>query len=395
VNSERIILYLLAFAQFIHIVDFMILMPLGDVLMIAFDINPMQFSGLVASYSLSAGVSSFLAATFLDRYDRRKALLLTLVLFAIGTLLCSASYTYEMLLFSRIWTGTFGGLIGGIVIAILSDLIPFERRGAAMGIISMAFAFASVLGVPLSLLFADYFGWQAPFRFIFVITLPGIYGFWKILPPMVGHLEAGKRFQPIKELKTLVADANSRRALMLAYFMVLGHFLVIPFITPYLTRNIGVLQTDIKFIYLIGGAATLITAPLIGKWSDRVGHFKMYSVVLLLSLIPIVLITHVQQASMLGVYLITVMFFMFASGRMIPAQTMMTGAVAAKNRGGFMSLRSALLEFGGGTATLIGGWIISEAPNGNIMNYQTVGILSVIIGLSTILIAKGITMKDA
>jgi MFS transporter, DHA1 family, inner membrane transport protein len=394
VSSERIILYLLAFAQFIHIVDFMILMPLGDVLMTDFSINPMQFSGLVASYSLSAGVSGFLAATFLDRFDRRKALLTTMVFFAVGTFFCSVSVNYEWLLFSRIWTGTFGGLIGGIVIAILSDLIPFERRGAAMGIISMAFAFASVIGVPLSLLIADYLGWQAPFRFIFLISLPAIYGFWKYLPPMVGHLRAQQSFRPLEELKSLVADVNSRRALMLAYFMVLGHFLVIPFITPYLTRNIGVLQTDIKFIYLIGGGATLITAPLIGKWSDRVGHFKMYAVVLILSLIPIVLVTHVQHASMLGVYLITVMFFMFASGRMIPAQTMMTAAIAAKNRGGFMSLRSALLEFGGGTASLVGGWLITESADGKIMNYPYVGYLSVAIGLSTIFIAKGIVVKD-
>lgn len=389
-NSERIILYLLAFVQFLHIVDFMLLMPLGDVLMKEFDINPAQFSALVASYSISAGVSSFLAATFLDRFDRRKALLFTLAMFAFGTILCSFAMTYEMLLIARIWTGTFGGLIGGIVIAILSDLIPFERRGAAMGIISLAFAFASVIGVPLSLLFADIWSWQSPFRFIFAITLPGFYGLYRILPPMVGHMEKGKSFKPLKELRNLVADVNSRRALVFAYLMVLGHFLVIPFVTPFLVRNIGIEQTDVKYIYLIGGAATLISAPLIGRYSDRVGHFKMYAGVLLLSFIPILLITHISSASLWSVMLITTMFFMFASGRMIPAQTMMSGAIASKYRGGFMSLRSALLEFGGGTATLVGGWIIAENPDGTLIHYPYVAYLSVLIGLITIGIAAGI-----
>src|SRR5690606_35061877 len=136
------------------------------------DIQPKQFSGLVASYSLSAGVSNFLASSYIDRFDRKKLVLFTFTMFAFSMLCCAFASNYYWFLLARILTGMFGGLTGSIVIAIVSDLIPFERRGAAMGILSMAFAFASVLGVPIGLLIADIWHWQVPFYLIAFFCIP-------------------------------------------------------------------------------------------------------------------------------------------------------------------------------------------------------------------------------
>jgi len=394
VNSERIILYLLAFTNFCHVVDFMVLMPLGNELMEVFDIGPRQFSWLVSSYSISAGISSVLAAAYMDRFDRKQMLMFTLGMFAASTLFCSLAPNYQALLAARVMTGTFGGLTGSVVLAIMSDIIPFERRGSAMGIISMAFAFASVLGVPLGLLIADVWGWQAPFRFIFVLTIPAFIALFKILPDMKMHIQHGIRRNPLKELTSILVDSNARKALMLAYFMVMGHFLIIPFITPYSIRNIGLTQDVIKYIYLIGGGCTLFTAPMIGRWADKAGHFKVYTIMLLFSLVSILLITHVEHVSMVGIVFITTMFFIFTSGRMIPAQTMITGAVSPDKRGAFLSLRTALIEFGSGTASLVSGWMVVELPNGRLENYNYVGLLSVSVALTTIWMAAGVRRME-
>lgn len=368
----------------------MILMPLGNELMKIFQISPTQFSWLVSSYSFSAGISSFLAATILDKFDRRNSLLFTFGMFVIGTFLCSIAPTFHWLLAARIITGTFGGLVGGIVIAILSDLIPFERRSAAMGIVSMAFAFASVIGVPLSLLIADIFGWQAPFRFIGVMAIVGWYAIYKLLPPVKGHVLANSGYHPFRDMKAIFTDANAVKALAFSYLMVLGHFLVIPFIAPYLVRNLGLLQSNIKYIYMLGGLLTLFTAPLVGKFADRNGNYPTYLRMLVGSFVPILLMTHLKTGNLVIVLFVSTLFFIFASGRMIPAQTMISGAVESKRRGAFMSLRSSLLEMGAASASLIGGYIVSNDENGKFEHYNWVGYLSVAIALSTLYLAKRI-----
>ena len=387
-KNEKAILYLLAMTNFCHVLDMMVIMPLGNELMHSFNIHPLQFSWLVSSYSISAGIASVLAAAYMDRFDRKILLLLTLSFFGFSTLYCAYAPTYNLFLLGRILTGTFGGLTSSVVIAIVSDLIPYQRRGKAMGILSMAFAFASVLGVPLGLFIADIWGWQVPFLFIFFVTVVIAITLYLVLPSMSQYINKTSKRNPIAEIKMIYKDNNAMVALILAYTMVLGHFLIIPFITPYSIRNIGIPQETIKYIYLVGGAFTLISAPLIGRYSDRIGNYRMFRIMLIGSLFSIFAITNLESASLFLILIITTSFFIFSSGRMIPAQTMITGAVSPEIRGGFLSMRTALIEFGAGTASLISGWMITELPDGRLDNYNYVGYLSIVVAFSTIYIAS-------
>ena len=165
-KEERIILLLLASVNFTHIMDFMIMMPLGNFLMPHFNISAQQFSFLVAAYTFSAAAASFFAASLVDKFDRKNLLLFAYGGFLLCTLLCAVSVTYEMLLSARIAAGVFGGLIGAQVLSIVADLVPFERRGRAMGMIMAAFSAASVFGVPFGLYLSKFFSWHAPFYFV-------------------------------------------------------------------------------------------------------------------------------------------------------------------------------------------------------------------------------------
>src|SRR6266496_1384981 len=198
--SERSLLLLLAAVQFAHIVDFMILMPLGPQLMRDLAIGPGHFSALVAAYTISSGIVGLLTAPFIDRFDRRKLLLFAYAGFIAGTLACALSQSATTLLAARALSGAFGGLSISMVMSIIGDVVPAERRASAMGIVMTAFSVAAAVGVPFGLQLAQRLRWEAPF-----FMLAGIASvMWTIaflrLPAVRGHLESGHARRAFGEL---------------------------------------------------------------------------------------------------------------------------------------------------------------------------------------------------
>ena len=169
---EKVVIGILGFLQFTVILDFMIISPLGAIVMPSLHISPQQFGLAVSSYAFSAGVSGFLAAGFADRFDRKRLLLFFYFGFMLGTLLCGLATSYPLLLLARIVTGLFGGVIGSVVFAITTDLFPLEMRGRVMGVISTAFAASQVLGLPAGLYLTSHWDWHAPFLAIIAVGVP-------------------------------------------------------------------------------------------------------------------------------------------------------------------------------------------------------------------------------
>ena len=162
-GRERATLLMLGAVQFTHVLDFMIMMPLGAQLMRVFGITPAQFTQLVACYGLAAAVSGFVGGFFMDRFDRKRALLVLYAGFGISTFACGLAPSHHWLMVARLAAGAFGGLSGSMVTAMIGDIIPPARRGRAMAVVMGAFPVASVLGVPVGLVLAGKFGWHAPF----------------------------------------------------------------------------------------------------------------------------------------------------------------------------------------------------------------------------------------
>ncbi len=274
-KQENIILYLLAAINFTHIIDFMMMMPLGPQLMRYFTINPQQFGYLVSSYTLSAGVSGFLMAFFVDRFNRKSVLMAGYTGFVVGTLACGVAPTYELLMAARIVAGLFGGLISAQVLSIVGDIVPFERRGQAMGVVMMAFSVASIVGVPFGLFVATTLTWHAPFLIVGalgILLLPTIY---ILLPSMGGHIRKEKGFNPMRVIRPILESRHQQMGILLMVLLVFGHFMVIPFLSPYMVANVGFSEETLFLIYLCGGIATLFTSPFIGKIADKVGKFRV------------------------------------------------------------------------------------------------------------------------
>jgi MFS transporter, DHA1 family, inner membrane transport protein len=388
-SKEKLLLFILACINFTHIIDFMIMMPLGPQLMQIFDISPRQFGFVVSAYGLSAGVSGFLSAFFVDNYDRKKVVLFAYTGFVAGTLACAFAPTYEILILTRTIAGTFGGLIGAQVLSIVADTFEYERRATAMGFITTAFSLAAVVGIPAGLFFASKFGWHSPFLILGCLGIVVIFLIYQFVPKLDKHLHNRQPKQtPFTVITDITKNPNQLRALLLSTVIMLGHFSIIPYISPTLVANVGYSQDNIFLIYFVGGICTIFSAPLVGKLADKKGKYPIFVTFAFLSMIPIFLITNMFSGILWGVLLISAIFFVFSNGRLIPTQAIISGVVTPQQRGSFMAINSSVQLFAQAIATNIGGFIIHKTPTGYLENYPIVGYYAIIMIFLSIFIAK-------
>jgi predicted MFS family arabinose efflux permease len=393
-RHERYLLFTLAGIQFSHILDFMIMMPLGPVLIKAFGIDTHEFGLLVASYSFSAACSGLLAATFIDRFERKSLLLGIFGLFGLATLACGLAPSFLALMIARGMAGTFGGVMGAMVQTIIGDVIPFSRRAKASGIVSTAFSLSTIAGVPLSLWLANHFLWRAPFILIAVLTVLFILVGMRILPELRYHISDKKRAHPFSAMFEVLREPNHLNALLFSALLIFSGFTVIPYITLYAVGNVGISIHDIPFIYFWGGAATLVTARLIGHRADLSGKIRIYRLVAVAALLPLFVVTHIGTAPLWLWLVCTTAFFILVSGRMIPAMAIITSAAQPKLRGTFMSLNATVQSLAMGLATTLSGFIITQNSAGQIADYGLVGFIAIAGNMLAILFVARIVMHD-
>lgn len=387
-SKERIILFLLAAVNFTHIMDFMIMMPLSTHLIPVFHINPFQFSIVVSAYTYSAFASGLIAAFFVDKFDRKKVLVFAYTGFLIGTLACALAPNYTLLVTARVVAGLFGGVMGAQVLSIVADLIPFERRATAMGTITAAFGFASVIGVPLGLYLAAKITWHTPFYFVcilgsIILALVIVY-----IPKMDKHIAQSNSGKTFEAFSMIITNQNQRKALTLMMIMMFGHFCIIPYIAQYMEFNVGFTKEQISYIYLSGGIAALITAPVVGKLADKYGKYKVFSIFVLLCLLPIFFITNMPRIPYYYVLIVAFFFFAFTTARFIPVQAIVSSVVSPQQRGSFMSINSSMQQLSSGTAALVAGLIVSETPQHELLNYHFVGYMAMAFSLACLFLVR-------
>ncbi|MHA4867588.1 MFS transporter [Duganella sp. PWIR1] len=375
---ERLVLWLLALTQFTVIMDFMVMMPLAPQLMQAFQIEPAAVSGAVSAYAWCAGISGLAAAMYIDRFDRRKLLLVVFALFTLSNLACAAAPNFHVLVLSRAFAGLTGGILGAIVMAIIGDLIPVHRRGAATGIVMTSFSLASVAGVPTGVMLAAHYGWASPFYILVLCSLPILVLAARTLPALDSHLpNRAPLSAALPNLIALYREPAHIKAFLLSAINMTTGMMVIPFISPVLVSNVGLQPADITYIYLAGGIATLFTARMIGKWSDRYGAQKLYRIVSLLFIAPLLFITHMPVMPLVGVIVFFPFFMVLASGRTIPMQALMTTVPDPVRRGAFLSANAAVQQVGTGVGALLGGLTLHTEASGHIAGYGLNGWIAV------------------
>lgn len=371
---------LLAAVNFVHVMDFMIIMPLNPFLKDSLGINTKEFGLLVSAFTLSAGIFALISAPIVEKYDRKYALLFLFAGFIIGTLGCGLSDSYSQLLIFRIVAGAFGGMAGTMVMSIVGDTVPIEYRSKAMSWVMMSFSLSSIIGMPVGLYLADLYDWQAPFILIAILSVIVFIIAFIGLPSVKDHLNdlSKDTSRPLKVFEKAILNSNQRNGLILMFLLIMGQFTMIPFISDFSVNNLGILKGDLMYIYLFGGIATTISMPIIGWISDKYPRKNIFAVMALLSFVPMYLLPQMDLLTVQQLLMITVPFFIFISSRMIPATTLITSVVEPKERAGYMSINTAMREFAAALATFIGAQIIIDVEGQPLENYDIVSYVAIV-----------------
>jgi predicted MFS family arabinose efflux permease len=394
-RRERWLLVTLAGIQFTHILDFMIMMPLGPQFTALFGISNAQFGLLVSAYTLSAGFSGLMAATYIDRFSRKQLLLTMYSLFGLATLACALAPDYVWLMAARVAAGLFGGVLSALSQTIVADVIPFERRGRAMSVVMTSFSVSTVAGVPLGLFLAAHFNWHAPF--VGIAALVGLLalGAWQTLPRLDAHLHHPERVSVWRGIGQVLAEPNHLKAFAVSGLMMFAAFTVIPYITIYLQSNAGMQASEVPWIYLCGGVATLLSARYFGRLTDRVGKVRMFQRLALAVTVPLMATTLSQGLPLWGLLAISTLFFTVMSGRMIPGMAMISSAALPRLRGTFMTLNSSVQSASMGLAALVAGLIIGRDAQGQLTLYWVAGLLGMVASLLSVWLAGHLRLHGA
>jgi predicted MFS family arabinose efflux permease len=375
------VIAVLTFLQFTIILDFMIISPLGAIVMPTLHITPQQFGLAVSVYALSAGLSGLSTAGFADRFDRKRLLLFFYGGFLIGTLLCALADSYPMLLVARIVTGLFGGVIGSVVLAITTDLFTFGRRGRVMGFIQIAFAASQILGLPLGLALATRWNWHVPFFAIIAVAAPIGLIIATFMKPVTAHLALKQERSPFEHLAHTLIEPRYRLAFILMMLLPTGGYMLMPFGTAYMVGNVGLPMKSLWVIYLITGLCTALVGPLVGMVSDRFGKFNTFCFGTLVTLVMVAIWTNMGRESLATVIVVNVLLFIGIFSRMIPSQALMSAIPEVTKRGAFNAISAALQQFAGSFSAAIAGAVIVEAPNGAISHFNWLGYIVMSIAL--------------
>lgn len=378
---QKFVIALLALLQFTIVLDFMIISPLGDLLMKELNLFTSQFGSVVSAYAISAGISGFLAAGFADKFDRRKLLLFFYVGFIVGTVFCGLAYDYETLLIARIVTGIFGGVVSSIIMAIITDLFTLKQRGRVLGFVQMAFAGSQILGIPLGLLLANIWGWHSTFYMVailsFIVMLSVI---WK-LRPIREHLLLKQDKNAIVHLWHTIRKKDYRTGFMATAILSMGGFMLMPFTSAFIVNNVLIPQEDLPVIFFFTGVATIIVMPIVGRLSDRIDKFKLFAIGSLIASVMIIIYSNLVPVPIWLVILINMILFMGVMSRMVPATALNTAIPEAYDRGAYMSINSSLQQMAGGIAAMFAGLVVvqqtktSPLENFDVLGYMTVGFM--------------------
>ncbi len=368
-------------------VDFVVLMPLGPTLIKDLEITPVEFGSLVSSYNYTAAFFGLLFGSFADKFDRKPLLLLSLCGFILGTFSCALGNSFELLLISRMFTGAFGGMMNGLIFAVISDVVPFERRGKAMGVVMSAFSVASVIGVPIGLAISDLSRWQNTFHFIGLFSLFILLATQLIFPNITQHIGVQRdSFQ--KRVIKLLKNRDYLTSFIFISIVSGSIFLLIPYLSPFAVNNMGIETEQLKYMYLTGGIFTVITARIAGVLTDKIGALKLFTIMVFISFLAVLLYTHSSKISFIHYLVLGTFFMTMVSGRMIPCMTLISEVPSLDDRGFFMSVMHSFRAVGSATMTLVGGLFITEMPNGKLIGFDHAGYFSIVMGVITVAMAS-------
>jgi predicted MFS family arabinose efflux permease len=375
-RNERRLILLIGAVQFINVLDFVMVMPLGPDFAQALGIPAAQLGVVGGAYTAAAALAGIVGSLFLDRFDRRKALGVCLIGLVLGTALGGLAWDLPSLIAARLVAGAFGGPATSVASAIIADAIPPERRGRAMGAVMGAFSVASVLGIPLGLELARLGGWQLPFFAVaglgLVVTLLAL----AMMPPMTGHLS--QRAQRVASPLALLRRPLVLLSLSASGCLMFGSFALIPNLSAYIQYNLGYPRAELGLLYLVGGAISFLTMRLAGKAADRIGS----TLTTALGTAAFVLTLYggfIRPLPSLPVLLLFVAFMVSNSFRFVAVQVLGSRVPEAGERARFLSVQSCVQHVASAAGAMLASRLLATRPDGGLVGMEQVASVTAVL----------------
>ncbi|QIH32008.1 MFS transporter [Sphingobacterium sp. DR205] len=382
---QKLVVFLLAITQFTVVLDFMVMSPMGDILMKAIDLKPAQFGVAVSAYAFSAGASGLLTAGFADRFDRKKLLLFFYSGFIIGTFFCSFANDYWTLVAARVVTGLFGGVIGSISMAIITDIFTLQQRGRVMGFVQMGFGASQVLGIPIGLYIANNWGWHSAFLWIAVMALIIVIIIAVKLIPITAHIGLQKHQSALKHLWSTFSQKEYRIGFLATALLSIGGYMMMPFGSAFAVNNLKVSHEQLPLLFMISGVASLIIMPIVGKLSDRYDKFKIFALASIWLMVVVLIYTNLGVTPFYLVIFLNILMMAGILSRMTPSSALISAVPEMKDRGAFMSISSSLQQLAGGVAASLAGVIIvQQTKESPLEHYPSLGVIVVLLSIVAI-----------
>lgn len=386
-SYQKFVVFVLAMTQFTVVLDFMVMNPLGDIMMKTMQLSPSMFGVAVSAYAFSAGASGILTAGFADRFDRKKLLLFFYIGFIVGTIFCGLAHTYTVLVAARIFTGLFGGVIGSISMAIITDLFSLQLRGRVMGFVQMGFGASQVLGIPISLYLANLWGWEAPFWMVALLGVLVAAAIFIKLQPVAEHLKEKRKINPLIHLWSTVKKRDYRIAFAATAMLAVGGFMMMPFGSAFAINNLGVTQHQLPLMFMVSGVSSLIFMPMIGRLSDRFDKFKLFAIASVWMVTVAIFYTNLPVSPLWFIIIVNVLLMIGIMSRMVPSTALVSAVPDMMDRGAFMSINASLQQVAGGIAATIAGMIVVQpTPNSPLEHYNSIAYIVSFISIIGVLL---------
>lgn len=384
-NYQKGVVAILAFLQFSIVLDFMVISPVGALLMPALQINSSQFGLVVSCYAFAAAASGILSAGFADKFDRKKILLFFYIGFILSTLFCALASSYALLMTARILTGIFGGVLSSIVLSITTDLFPIEKRGRVMGIVQTAFATSQVFGIPLSLSLANHFGWHAPFLFIVgVASIVGVVIF-TFLKPITEHLALQKSGNAYQHFLETIRNPRYLKGFSAVTLLALGGYMIMPFSSAFVVNNVGIPLENLPLVYLATGGAAMISGPILGRWSDKIGKIRLNQFGTALTISMVLIFTHLPKVPIYILMLSNSLLFIGITARIIASQAINSAVPDMSSRGSYMAISSAMQQISGGIGAALAGFIVTVNADQTLSHFNVIGYIVAVSAFITLI----------
>ncbi|HVF97069.1 MAG TPA: MFS transporter [Flavisolibacter sp.] len=372
---HKLVIVIVALMQFSIVLDFLIMAPLGNILIKDMRLSTAQFGTAVSVYAFSAGASGLLVAGFADRYPRKSLLLFAFTGFTAGTLLCGLVNSYPLLLLARTVAGIFGGSVFAMVGTVVADVFPFEQRGRVMGFVQLSFATCQVIGLPTGVFLSSLYGWHAPFFAITVLCVCIGLLIWKGLRPLNKPQE--ENAPPFRHLFNTAKQTAYRLPYVTTLLISLPGYMFMPFAAQYLVGNIGISQEGLGTVYLVVGICSAVVLPFIGLLCDRLGKWQTFVCGSVLACCMMAIYVNFNLPPLWTVALLTAVMYTGLLGRNVPSTALMTAVPSATDRGAFMSINSAMQQIGGGVSSVAAGYILTRRGE-QVVHFETVGYICIV-----------------